>query len=560
MSRARDLADSADKDIAGTLTLDGLTVDKEGTDHLKITDTSSSNTLTIGVGNTVGAISVDPTNSVASSDFDIEIDGNRAIRVAEGGDIIFYDSDENTSFVYDESAGSTFNENGDDKDFRVESDSNTHALFVDAGDDKVIVGKSSGSQGGFGVFTGSLGGNVVAEFSDQVNATLRIDQVADKTNAIGGNSDHALVFGYHDTSTWAWTTWGRFNATSGDFVTLKGAIFNDDSGDHDFRIESDSVSHMFFVDAGQNRIGIGQSSGLHGNRLNIEKSDSQTDGPEIVMKNLYQSSGGDDELGSITFGGWRDVSDTGSYVAAIAGYDVTNPGTSGQLRFFTKGNGNTDPSGVRVDGHEMMRITDTEVILNEHGTDNDFRVESDSTTDLLVCEGSGVGLVHIGKSAGGFGNPGCTLYPQGELNLTTDDNRTPLYLRRNHSDGTILSFHRSASQVGSIGVTGSSTSYNTSSDHRLKENVVDLTGATERVKQLQPKRFNFISDEDDTVVDGFLAHEAQTVVPEAVTGTHNEVDADGNPVYQGIDQSKLVPLLVATIKELEARITALENA
>ena len=117
----------------------------------------------------------------------------------------------------------------------------------------------------------------------------------------------------------------------------------------------------------------------------------------------------------------------------------------------------------------------------------------------------------------------------------------------------------SNSEVGSIRSTVSSTSFNTSSDHRLKENVVELTGATDRLKQLEPKRFNFIADAD-TTVDGFIAHEVQTVVPEAITGTHNEVDDDGNPVYQGIDQSKLVPLLVATIKELEARITALENA
>ena len=113
--------------------------------------------------------------------------------------------------------------------------------------------------------------------------------------------------------------------------------------------------------------------------------------------------------------------------------------------------------------------------------------------------------------------------------------------------------------VGRITTNGSATSYGTSSDHRLKENVVELTGATTRLKQLEPKRFNFIADAD-TTVDGFLAHEVQSVVPEAITGTHNEVDGDGNPVYQGIDQSKLVPLLVATIKELEARITALENA
>jgi hypothetical protein len=118
----------------------------------------------------------------------------------------------------------------------------------------------------------------------------------------------------------------------------------------------------------------------------------------------------------------------------------------------------------------------------------------------------------------------------------------------------------SGSRIGSITQNGTSAvAYNTSSDHRLKENVVNLTSATTRLKQLEPKRFNFIADAD-TTVDGFLAHEVQTVVPEAITGTHNEVDADGNPVYQGIDQSKLVPLLVATIKELEARITALENA
>ena len=115
------------------------------------------------------------------------------------------------------------------------------------------------------------------------------------------------------------------------------------------------------------------------------------------------------------------------------------------------------------------------------------------------------------------------------------------------------------SSVGSIVTNTSSTSYNTSSDHRLKENVDYTWDATTRLKQLKPARFNFIAD-PDTTVDGFLAHEAQAVVPEAVHGTHNEVDADGNPEYQGIDQSKLVPLLVKTIQELEARITALEGA
>ena len=120
--------------------------------------------------------------------------------------------------------------------------------------------------------------------------------------------------------------------------------------------------------------------------------------------------------------------------------------------------------------------------------------------------------------------------------------------------------------VGSITFSGSTTSFNTSSDHRLKENVADMTGAIARVKQLAPKRFNFIRHPNNTV-DGFLAHETQTVVPEAITGTHNEVDDDGNAVYQAIDQAKLVPLLtgalqeaIAKIEALEARVTALEDA
>jgi hypothetical protein len=119
---------------------------------------------------------------------------------------------------------------------------------------------------------------------------------------------------------------------------------------------------------------------------------------------------------------------------------------------------------------------------------------------------------------------------------------------------------------GTIKTTGSATSYNTSSDYRLKENIVDMTGAIDRVKQLLPKRFNFIVD-TDTTVDGFLAHEAQSVVAEAVTGEKDAVDVDGNIKPQGIDQSKLVPLLtgalkeaIAKIEDLETRIATLEGA
>jgi hypothetical protein len=124
--------------------------------------------------------------------------------------------------------------------------------------------------------------------------------------------------------------------------------------------------------------------------------------------------------------------------------------------------------------------------------------------------------------------------------------------------GYPIVFQNNCSDVGFISHNNTSTAYSTSSDYRLKENVVEVTDGITRLLQLKPSRFNFIADPDKTV-DGFLAHEAQAVVPECVTGTKDEVDADGNPVYQGIDQSKLVPLLTAALQEAIQKIEDLEG-
>lgn len=141
---------------------------------------------------------------------------------------------------------------------------------------------------------------------------------------------------------------------------------------------------------------------------------------------------------------------------------------------------------------------------------------------------------------------------------------TTSVMNRITSDGTALQFRRQNTTVGAINVTGSATSYVTSSDYRLKENVTPVANAADRVLALKPRRFNFLSDPANPV-DGFLAHEAQAIVPNAVMGVKDEVDADGAPVYQSIDHSKLVPLLTAALQEalgkiaaLEARIDALE--
>ena len=132
-------------------------------------------------------------------------------------------------------------------------------------------------------------------------------------------------------------------------------------------------------------------------------------------------------------------------------------------------------------------------------------------------------------------------------------------------DTNAVAFVTGSTTVGSISMTGSATSYNTTSDYRLKENIIDITDGTERVKQLKPRRFNFIEDPDNTV-DGFIAHEADLIVPESVTGEKDEVYPNGEPVYQSMDNAKLVPVLtaalqeaIAKIEDLETRIQILEN-
>ena len=123
-------------------------------------------------------------------------------------------------------------------------------------------------------------------------------------------------------------------------------------------------------------------------------------------------------------------------------------------------------------------------------------------------------------------------------------------------NSTRIRFFNANGEVGTIRTNGSATAFNTSSDYRLKENVSYDFDATSRLKQLKPCRFNFKADAD-TIVDGFLAHEV-TVVPEAISGEKDATNEDGSINPQGLDQSKLVPLLTKTLQEALLRIDTLE--
>ncbi len=219
----------------------------------------------------------------------------------------------------------------------------------------------------------------------------------------------------------------------------------------------------------------------------------------------------------------------------------------GELRIYRTGAGYTQAyAGIQMDSSET-------IVFKNSWASKDFRFTRDG--NLLV-----------GRTSSLFGTEKLHVYNTSNVAsfwCDTASDLGALFIRHERASGgttaEMISFRASGGgAVGSIRSSGSSTSYNTSSDYRLKENVVADWDATTRLKQLNPVRFNFIADAD-TTVDGFLAHEVQDIVPEAVTGTKDEVDADGNPVMQGIDQSKIVPLLVKTIQELEARIAALET-
>ena len=146
----------------------------------------------------------------------------------------------------------------------------------------------------------------------------------------------------------------------------------------------------------------------------------------------------------------------------------------------------------------------------------------------------------------------------------------------NTNDFNLITFYNAGyNAIGTIkNDNNTGVTYESASDYRLKENYNYDWDATTVLKQLRPLKFNWIADENDTVVEGFLAHEVQEVMPHLVSGAKDAVrdiinsqDEDGNDIIEGttidpqtLDYSRLVPLLVKTIQELEARITTLESA
>ncbi|WP_291810295.1 tail fiber domain-containing protein, partial [Limnobacter sp.] len=256
-----------------------------------------------------------------------------------------------------------------------------------------------------------------------------------------------------------------------------------------------------------------------------------------------------------------------------------------RMRIDSSGNvgiGTSSPSqALEVHGtNSRIYLTDAneEISMNEFG-DGQLSLDANGYTGAIAIDGTGMHVYHNSSTRSlilgtnetcrfeidGSGRIG--LGPQGSIQTNgmfgiynINYSRYPIYSASSNTYAPFMALFQNASHttIGSIRMSGTTgVSYNTSSDYRLKENVTELTDGITRIKELQPKRFNFIDDPDRTV-DGFVAHEV-TAVPEAISGEKDEVDDEGNPKYQGIDQSKLVPLLTAALQEAIAKIEDLET-
>ena len=174
-----------------------------------------------------------------------------------------------------------------------------------------------------------------------------------------------------------------------------------------------------------------------------------------------------------------------------------------------------------------------------------------SPTERMRIFSSSANAVGIGKTT--------TASTDGNTGILHIGNISPFtsYIKSLSGTANGILFYHNTTYVGGLNYTNTGTALATSSDYRLKENVVSVPNAITRAKQLNPVQFNFISEPEETV-EGFIAHEVGEVVPEACFGEKDAVDEDGNIKPQAIAQEKLIPLLTAALQEAIAKIETLE--
>ena len=332
------------------------------------------------------------------------------------------------------------------------------------------------------------------------------------------------------------------------FVDASETVFNEDSQSIDFRVESDASAHGIFLDASEPSVGFG-----------VGTADTVTAKMAIGLTGTVVSGSTD----GATIG-------KASHVRLI---DDTN-WSSTDSTIFLLGGGTGGAIGQISSGIGFARESNshwgTQLKFYTHPADTS---DLDELTERMRIKGNGVVMIpgtHTDSSSS----------ERVSISVTSGSINGINFIPTNSSGGVAIACRQTGGTgVGGVSFDNSSTSFNTSSDYRLKENVTTSWDATTRLKQLKPSRFNFKVDKD-TTLDGFLAHEVSSIVPEAIKGekdamTKEVLYVEGEEIPEGkkvgdvkkpskidpqtIDHSKLVPLLVKTVQELEARLTALES-
>jgi hypothetical protein len=235
------------------------------------------------------------------------------------------------------------------------------------------------------------------------------------------------------------------------------------------------------------------------------------------------------------------------------------PLTTGVTGVLPVANGGTGSSSLT--GAGIVTTTDTQTISGQKTFSGEARFTTSgagASFGVTTVSGNFCGYAKPASSSAGIG--GFVFQNNGGnegFGAATDTTGTAMAV---FAFGALTGPGTGGTLVGAITTNGTGTTYATASDYRLKADIAPLANAVVRVKQLQPRNFTWISAPEQGVVEGFIAHELKAVVNDAVFGEKDAVDANGNPKYQGVDTSFLIPLLTAALQEAIARIEALEAA
>jgi hypothetical protein len=261
--------------------------------------------------------------------------------------------------------------------------------------------------------------------------------------------------------------------------------------------------------------------------------------------------------------------------APAANLQVKAPSQGAGLGVINASHPGNTSFGVCLMAQTYAGTDNPSLVLSNYngGSPNNFGLACDSSGNLLFMNGTNpqlsAGTERARMTAAGLFLINTTGQVSSErFNVTSDNvvavlkgtntsNVTTLRIDRAGTDGDGVTFFYGGAQKGYISIGSGGTTYNSLSDYRLKENVKPQVGALDRVLSLNPVSFTW--KDGGKLDEGFIAHELQAIIPGAVQGKKDELDDEGNPRYQGVDQSRIVSVLVAAIKELKAEVDALKG-